>query len=98
MSLHSWLRKLRSALAAGRGQRHHGRRAPLRAATHRLNVEALEDRRVPAFLAPVDYFVDNGTVSVRDVVAADFNNDTMADLAVVSFATNTVSVLPGNGN
>src|SRR5262249_45263946 len=98
MSFHSWLQNLRSALAPGRGQRRHGRRGRLRAATHRLNIEPLEDRSVPAFLAPVDYFVDNGTVSVRDVVAADFNNDTVPDLAVVNFAYSTVSVLLGNGD
>ena len=53
MSFHSWLQNLRSALAPGRGQRHHRRRGSLRAATHRLNLEALEDRCLPAFLAPV---------------------------------------------
>ena len=44
MSFHSWLQNLRSALAPGRGQRKHGRRGSLRAATHRPNLEVLEDR------------------------------------------------------
>jgi len=48
MSFTSWLQTLRSALAPSRGQRHHRRRSSLRAATHRLNVEFLEDRCVPA--------------------------------------------------
>src|SRR5262245_2641090 len=96
MSFHGWLRNLRSALAPGRGQRHHGRRGPRRAATHRLNVEALEDRSVPAFLAPVDYSV--GGAYLTDMVAADFNNDTMQDLAVVDSFNSTLSVLLGNGD
>ena len=49
MSFHSWLQNLRSALAPGRGQRHHGRRGSLRAATHRPNLEVLEDRLMPSF-------------------------------------------------
>ena len=57
MSFPSWLQNLRSALAPGRGQRHHRRRGSLRAATHRPNLEVLEDRRLLAFLAPVDYAV-----------------------------------------
>jgi hypothetical protein len=44
MSFHSWLQNLRSTLAPGRGQRHRRRRGSLRAATHRLSVEVLEDR------------------------------------------------------
>src|SRR5262245_66110872 len=98
MSFHSWLRNLRSALAPGRGRRHPRRQGSRRAATHRPSLEILEDRSVPAFIAPVDYFVDNGTESVRDVVAADFNNDTVPDVAVVNFAYSTVSVLLGNGD
>ena len=49
MSFHSWLQNLRSALAPGRGQRHHRRRGSLRAATHRLNLEVLEDRCLLSF-------------------------------------------------
>ncbi|HKA08240.1 MAG TPA: FG-GAP-like repeat-containing protein, partial [Gemmataceae bacterium] len=95
MPLHIWLQNLRSALALRRGQDNHARRGPHRAATHRPNIEVLEDRCVPAFLAPVDYFVGG---NLRDVVAADFNNDTVPDLAVVSFDSSTVSVLLGNGD
>jgi hypothetical protein len=55
MSFHSWLRNLRSALAPSRGQRRHQRRSSLRAATHRPNLEVLEDRTLLSFSAPVGY-------------------------------------------
>src|SRR5437588_6401510 len=48
MSFTSWLQNLRSALAPRRGQRHHGRRGSLRAASHRLNLEVLDDRCLPS--------------------------------------------------
>src|SRR5688500_16089927 len=93
MSFHSWLQNLRSALALGRGQRHHGRRGSLRAATHRLHLEPLEDRRLLAFIAPVDYAVSNPFA----LVPADFNGDGNLDLATASFS-NEVSVLMGNAD
>src|SRR5262245_28430724 len=57
-----------------------------RSRNRRLRFEALEDRAVPAFLSPVDYFVG------REAVVADFNNDNVQDLAVAS------GVLLGNGD
>jgi hypothetical protein len=48
MSLHSWLQKIRSALAPGQCQRNHRRRASHRARAQRLSLEVLEDRSVPA--------------------------------------------------
>src|SRR5262245_55477406 len=54
MSFNSWLQNLRSALAPGRGQRDHKRRGSLRAATHRPNLEGLEDRCVPSAYAVTD--------------------------------------------
>src|SRR5262245_66225901 len=51
MSFHSWLQNLRSALAPGRGRRNHCGRGSCRAATRRLNLEALEDRLTPSFAA-----------------------------------------------
>jgi hypothetical protein len=95
MSLHSWLQILRSALTPGRDHRHPTRRGSLRAATHRLNVEALEDRCVPAFLAPVDYAVGAGPFEVK---AGDFNGDGTPDLATANAFTRTVSVLLSNGD
>ena len=95
MSFNSWLQNLRSALAPGRGQRDHGRRGSLRAATHRPNVEVLEDRSMPSFLGPVSY--DAGTIPLA-VVTADFNGDGRLDLATANAGDNTVSVLLGNAN
>src|SRR5262245_34664177 len=97
MSLYRWLQNLRSAPAPGRGQRRHGRRGPLRAATHRLNVEALEDRSVPAFVATVDYAVGASPI---DMEAGDFNGDGIPDLATMNVGATGggVSVLLSNGD
>jgi Calx-beta domain/FG-GAP-like repeat len=95
MSFTSWLQNLRSALAPGRGQRHHGRRGSLRAATHRLNVEVLEDRLTPSFAAPVGYAAG---AAFEAVVTADFNGDGRLDLATANYGDYTVSVLLGNAN
>src|SRR5207302_9444832 len=53
MSVNSWLQNLR-ALAPSRGHRNHRRRGSLRAATHRPNLEVLEDRCVPSTFAAFD--------------------------------------------
>src|SRR6516225_873574 len=95
MSFHRWLQNLRSALATGRGQRHHQRRSSHRAVTHRPNLERLEDRSVPAFLAPVDYTVGS---SPTDVKTGDFNGDRIPDLATLDIGSGSVSVLLGNPN
>ena len=91
---HSWLQNLRSALAPGRGQRHHGRRGSLRAATHRPNLEVLEDRCLLSF-SPVASFPVG--MAPAAVVTADFNNDGSLDLATANSGGNTVSVLLGDG-
>ena len=76
MSFHSWLQNLRSALAPGRGQRHHRRRGSLRAATHRLNVEALEDRLTPSFTWNYPVWLRPGRDTAPSGPAtADFNGD-----------------------
>jgi hypothetical protein len=93
MSLHSWLQNLRSALAPRRGQRQHVRGGSKRTPTNRPNVEVLEDRSVPAFLAPVDY---NTGDYPNDVKAGDFNNDGTPDLATANRNSDGVSVLLGN--
>src|SRR5262245_21121767 len=95
MSFHSWLQDLRSALAQRQGQRHRGRQGSHRAATHRPSLEVLEDRCVPAFLAPVDYAVGPYPYAV---VTADFNGDGRLDLATANWDRNYVSVLLGNGD
>jgi hypothetical protein len=93
MSLHSWLHNFRTALAPRRGQRQHARRGSKRAPTHRPGLEVLEDRCVPAFLAPVDYPVI-ASFAV-DAEAADFNGDAILDLATVG-QDGVVNVLLGN--
>ena len=79
MPFHSWLQNLRSALASRLGRRQRRRRGSARTATHRLSLEALEDRCLlsfsPAVIYPVGY-------DPRAVVAGDFNNDNVLDLAV----------------
>jgi len=95
MSFHSWLQNLRSAPAPGRGQRQLRQRGSRRAATYRPNLEVLEDRRVPAFLAPVDYAVGAGPFEMK---AGDFNGDGSADLATANAWSHTVSVLLSNGD
>ena len=95
MSLHSWLQKLRFARAPRAGQHKHRRRALHRAPTHRLHLEVLEDRCVPAFLAPIDYATG---ASSNAVVTADFNGDGHLDLATANHGSNDVSVLLGNGD
>jgi FG-GAP-like repeat/RTX calcium-binding nonapeptide repeat (4 copies) len=95
MSLHSWLHSLRSALAPSRGQRHHWRPGARRAATHRPNLEVLEDRCLLSFSPAVSYPV--GT-SPQAVLTADFNGDDKLDLAVVNYSSSDVSVLLGNGD
>src|SRR5262245_50609292 len=94
VSFPSWLRKFRSALAPGRGQRHHKGRGSLRAASHRPSLEVLEDRLTPSFGPATSFPVGP---SPRAVVTADFNNDGHLDLATANTGGNTVSVLLGDG-
>src|SRR5688572_11866221 len=80
MSFHSRLQNLRSALAI-QGQRWHARRGSKRVPTHLPSVEALEDRSVPAFVAPVDYTVSDYPF---DMKVGDFNNDGRFDLVTAN--------------
>jgi hypothetical protein len=93
MPLHSWLRNLRSALAPRRGRRKHARPGSKRAPTHRPGLEALEDRWVPTFLAPVNY--DVLASYALDAKTGDFNGDAILDLATVG-QDGIVNVLLGN--
>jgi Calx-beta domain-containing protein/VCBS repeat protein len=63
--------------------------------SRRLFLEPLEDRSLMAFSPAATYLA--GT-SPQDMIAADFNNDTFADVAVVDYSTSSVSVLLGNSN
>src|SRR4051812_31649832 len=94
MSFHRWLQNLRSALVRRRGQRHHRRRGSPRAATHRPNVELLEDRLTPTFIWTGDFPVGPYP---QDVVTGDFNHDSKLDLATANYDDGTVSVLLGDG-
>jgi len=92
MSLHSWLQNLRSALTPGLSQgRRRQRRSP-RTATHRLNVEALEDRLTPSFNWVGTF--PTGTAAPYAMVTGGFNNDGNLDVAT---AAETYKLLPGNG-
>jgi hypothetical protein len=97
LSFQRWLQNLRFALSPGRGRRRHGRSAGsgIRGATYRPHVESLEDRRLLAFLAPVDYAVG---LEPLEVATGDFNNDGQPDLATTNNGDNTVSVLLGNAD
>src|SRR5262245_27898089 len=85
-----WIRAFLNFLTSISTRRRPSRRTRTAA---RLSIEQLEDRTVPAFLAPIDYPVDG---SPQAVVADDFNNDTILDLAVGN--GNAISVLLGNGD
>jgi hypothetical protein len=60
-----------------------------------LRLEGLEDRRLLTFAPAVDYPVGD---SPQAIVAADFNNDSILDLATANYWDHTVSVLLGNAD
>src|SRR4029078_12799853 len=62
-------------------------------ASHRPNLEVLDDRNVPAFFAPGDYVVVG---DYHDMKVGDFNNDGQPDL--VTGNGFSVSVLLGNSD
>jgi hypothetical protein len=67
-------------------------------------LEALEDRVLPRFAAPVSYNVGtqatpfNGSVGADGVAVGDFNGDGKPDLAVVHGADGTVNILLNKGD
>ena len=63
--------------------------------TRRPVMEGLEDRRLLTFVPAVDYSTG---ASPQAVVAADFNNDTILDLATANYSDRTVSVFLGNAD
>ncbi|HEY7422832.1 MAG TPA: FG-GAP-like repeat-containing protein [Gemmataceae bacterium] len=91
MPLHRWLQNLQSVLAPRRGQRAFPRRDSKRV---RPNLEVLEDRSVPAFIAPVDYTVGSYPIGMQ---SGDFNGDGIPDLATANSGRG-VSVLLSNGD
>src|SRR5439155_1147549 len=81
MSFTHWLRNLRPALVLGRAERKRSRRPTVRAATHRLELEALEDRCLLSFSPAVMYPAGTGP---QAVVTGDFNGDSKLDLGGAS--------------
>src|SRR5262249_1757572 len=61
-----------------------------------LQVEALEDRVVPSFVAPISSYPTG--INPQVVVAADFTGDGKADLATLNAGDSTVSVLRNLGD
>src|SRR5262245_43487063 len=73
MSFTSWLRNFRSPVAAGPVNGAHRRQRSLRATTHRLGFEVLEDRYLPSNFTVLN-LLDTGDGSLREaVVAANAN-------------------------
>jgi hypothetical protein len=60
-----------------------------------LEVETLEDRTVPSFVAPITSYMTGA--SPQSIVAADFTGDGKVDLAILNSGDNTVSVLKNLG-
>jgi hypothetical protein len=71
------------------------RRRPQPATACRLKLEALEDRTLPSFMAPVNYAVGTDPVAV---VTAALANSGKLDLITANFDANTISVRMGNGD
>jgi hypothetical protein len=71
------------------------RAAPARRRSARafLAIELLEERTLPAFLAPISFPSIGG-----DVAAGDFNGDGIMDLAGADRSANAVTVLIGKGD
>jgi hypothetical protein len=86
-------RALFDFMKLGHGNR--GRRTSRWPTAFQLQLEALEDRTLPSFYAPVSYATDTSPYAV---VTADFNRDGRLDLAVANYGSNTVSILLGNGD
>jgi hypothetical protein len=95
MSFRNWIQGLRNVLAPGQGRRQHRRQVAPQAAGYKPKLELLEDRRLLAFLAPVDYAVG---ANPPGLLAADFNNDNVQDLAFANSSDSTVSLLLGRGD
>jgi hypothetical protein len=69
MSFTSWLRNFRSDVALGPAPGTHRRQRSLRARTHRLGLEVLEDRCLPSTFT-VTNLLDSGAGSLRAAVAS----------------------------
>jgi hypothetical protein len=92
MSFTNWLRNLRSALTLRPAESTHRRQRSLRAKTHRLGLEVLEDRSLPSTFTVLN-LLDTGTGSLRAAVAAANAN---AGADVIDFAVSgTIGLTSG---
>jgi hypothetical protein len=92
-----WFRSMFNSLksrGAGSPARPKGSRACRRRPGAQLLLEALEDRCLPSFLAPVNYAVG---ANPQAVVTADLGNGKL-DIITANAGSSAVSVLLGNGN
>ncbi len=89
-----WFRSLVDSLKP-RPSRPPAQRPRRRPKGSRVQLEILEDRTLPSFIAPVNYPVG---VSPVAVVTADLNGDGKLDLVIANAAANNISVLLGNGD
>ncbi len=92
MSFRTWMKAWKSAAPKSPARRPQARRTCARPSPRQLYLEPLEERDVPTFLTPVSY---DGGSTPQAMVAADFTNDGVQDLAVVN-SDSTVSVLVGD--
>ena len=93
MTFRRWLDGWKFSARDRRSRRGQSQRR--KAAGAKLSVLTLEDRTVPAFFGPVDYAAGAYPFAA---VAADFNNDSVLDLAVLNYYDSSVSVLLGNAS
>src|SRR5437867_4389896 len=91
-----WLNHLRGVVSRDRAGQSRRPAAHRRRTTTPLLLEVLEDRTVPSFLAPIASY-PTGSIP-QAVLAADFTGDSLADLAVVNYGDNSVSVLKNLGS
>jgi hypothetical protein len=106
MLFHSWLQKLRSGLAR-RGSGKNRRQSGPQSASRQLNLEILEERTLPSFVAPISYAAGSQPVAMATAdfsgdtrVVGDFNGDGALDLvaAIAQTSFGQVSVSLGNGD
>src|SRR5437016_4207627 len=94
MKLKPWLHALKAGSPRRPIRRSEPCGPPRKSAAGKLFVENLEDRLVPAFLAPTDYPIGAYPLAV---VSGRFNGDAVPDLAVAN-SDGTVSVRLGNAD
>jgi hypothetical protein len=95
MSSTFWLESLKLAYPSRKARRRAKAGQRPKPLGRKLSVEVLEDRSLPSFLGPINYAAGSNPIAV---VAGDFNNDTVLDLAVANYGSHNVSVFLGHGD